>query len=172
VSHESRVEGGGVALRGPCRPCYPRLMNNILRGGWWSILAAALVLAIGASGCRRDGSPATSAPGDEASGPAGSVVPPEVLRTVCAADCSGPFAQVFVYRDAAGAIGRYELQGDLDVCSSPPTFFFDPAGLQTGAIPLVPVVPGSEEAQGYDAIRAEQTAGLGKAETILCRDAR
>jgi hypothetical protein len=146
-------------------------MKNILRDGWWSILVAALIVAIGSSGCRRDGSPATSAPGDEASGPAGAAVPAEVLRTVCAADCAGPFAQVFVYRDGAGAIGRYELQGDLDACSSPPTFFFDPAGRQTGAIPLVPVVPGSAEAEGYSAIRTEQTAGLSKAETIFCRDA-
>jgi hypothetical protein len=145
--------------------------NNILRGNWWSILGVTLLLASGV-GCKRDGAPAANGPGDESTGPASSAVPPEVLRTVCAADCSGPFARVLVYRDAAGAIGRYELQGDLDVCSSPPTFFFDPAGQQTGAIPLVPVVPGSEEAQGYDAIRAEQTAGFGEAETILCRDAR
>ena len=91
-------------------------------------------------------------------------------RKACSAPCRGQLATLVAYRDARGEVKRYESPGSPGDCSHPPLLFFDERGEQTGAIPLVPVAPGSEQARKFDAIRQEQTAGLRRAEEISCQD--
>ena len=95
-------------------------------------------------------------------------VSPDAVRKACAAPCSDRFTRVVVYRDTQGVARRYERESAPGPCSHSPTLFLDEHGVETGAIPLVPVAPGSDEARRYQAIREQQTGGLSKAETVSC----
>jgi len=104
-----------------------------------------------------------------------SKTPPEpppitnpVLKRVCSSGCSGKLARVTVWRDANGDVGRYQYHGDINTCSSPPMYYFDAQGNMSQTVPLVPVAPGSPEAQRFQKMREGQLAGLTKAETIFC----
>ena len=94
---------------------------------------------------------------------------PAVIREICRAECSGPYATITVYRDVSGHVGAIENDGDVQSCSHPPTRFFDPRGKEIGVIPLKPVVPDSAEARRLQAIRDKATKGLKKTESFTCK---
>jgi hypothetical protein len=126
-------------------------------------------------------SPASGAPAGKAPAARAPVVlgpnpwNPEQMaaqRRACSAPCRGRFASLIAWRDAQGEVKRYESPGSPGDCSHPPLLFFNERGEETGAIPLVPVTPGSEEARKFDAIREQQTAGLRKADEVSCDTVR
>ena len=139
----------------------------MLRGLAVTVVASLLLVA-----CDRDAS--------SASGPAGSAVRPDehggaqpvpmnVVRTICSASpCTGKLARVLVWRDAKGRVGAFEVRGDIERCSHPPTLFYDAAGKQTGVIPMKPVTPGSPEAKGFLDTRAKATKGLKQVDSVRC----
>jgi hypothetical protein len=73
-----------------------------------------------------------------------------------------------VWRDAAGSIVALSLDGSPDLCSSPPSIYYDPEGNETGGIEMVPVTPGSEEAEAFAARRRELSRGGTAAERVIC----
>ena len=97
---------------------------------------------------------------------------PGIYAKACETECADELAQLVTYRDATGAIAIVTVQGSPQRCSHPPLRFLGPDGHERAAIPMQPVVPGSEEAKRFDEIRAKQLDGLTKAETVYCRDVK
>lgn len=95
-----------------------------------------------------------------------------MFAKACEAECSDDLAQLVVYRDAHDQIGVVSVQGSPVRCSHPPLRYFGPDGIERATIPLVPVVPGSDEAKHYADIAAAQTKDLHAAEKMLCRDVK
>ena len=137
-------------------------------------MAKAFLLAMVLFACSREPSPLPAGPPSASA--ASSVLPqvatPGVFARACETDCADDLAELTVYRNAAGAIGVVTVMGNPSRCSHPPLRFLDPDGVERAVIPLVPVVPGSPQAQHFDDIRTTQTAGLHKAETMFCRDVK
>jgi hypothetical protein len=101
-----------------------------------------------------------------------AVATPGIYAKACATECADEAAQLVTYRDASGAIAIVTVMGTPARCSEPPLRFLGPDGSERATIPLEPVVPGSERAKHFDAIRAQQLDGLTKAETMQCRDVK
>jgi hypothetical protein len=95
---------------------------------------------------------------------------PAVFRAACATECADDLAEVVTYRDAAGDLAIVTVQGSPERCSHPPLRFLGPDGAERAVIPMQPVVPGSDEARRFDAIRTQQIGALTKAETLFCQD--
>jgi hypothetical protein len=107
--------------------------------------------------------------GESSSASGATAASTELVKKICAtATCAGPMARVTVFRDKTGAVRSLELDGDIRRCSHPPTLFFDASGNQVDAIPMKPVVPGSDEAKHFAAIRERHTRGLDGRETCFC----
>ena len=130
------------------------------------VLAATLAACSSSSGASSGGASAGASATSGPTVPAG--VDAAVVRKACAAQCSNEFTSIQVYRDERGVARRYERTSNPGSCSHPPTIYFDERGEETGAIPLVPVVPGSDQAKGFDATRGQQLTGLRKAESVMC----
>jgi hypothetical protein len=97
---------------------------------------------------------------------------PGVYATACETECADELAELVTYRDAAGRIAIVTVMGTPQRCTNPPLLFFGPDGTQRAAIPMKPVVRGSEEAKQFDAIRERRLHGLTKAETMYCREVK
>jgi hypothetical protein len=96
---------------------------------------------------------------------------PGIFALACETECADELADLTAWRDDAGAIAMVTVQGTPAGCSHPPLRFLAPDGGER-AIPLVPVTPGSPEAQRFAAIRATQTEGLHAGETMKCRQVK
>ncbi len=130
------------------------------------VLIVSLVIACSSGGS----APPPSSP-PPAKEPEQSAIP-GVFALACEAQCSDELAQLVVYRDAQNQIGVVSVQGSPAGCSHPPLRYFGPDGKERATIPLVPVVPGSDEAKHYQAIADDQTKGLHVAEKLFCRDVK
>ena len=143
-------------------------------------IVVLFLVTLPAAGCKRSSPPDSNGPestgvaDDAAASTGGPVatgstdVSAETLAAVCTGPCAGPFAVIRVWRDAAGALGRIVMQGDIQACSDPPMVYFDANGAITEQIGLEPVVPGSPEEQAFTERRVRQLEGLAEAESLSC----
>jgi hypothetical protein len=113
-------------------------------------------------------SSASSGPRPDENGMPEPISVPTVEAICKKAQCSGAFASVTAWYDAKGRIALYVHGGDIQSCSHPPTVYFDRDANEVGAIPNKPIVPGSDEAKGFDATRERLTKDLKKGGAQSC----
>jgi hypothetical protein len=77
-------------------------------------------------------------------------------------------SRINAWNDASGAPQRIVHHGDITRCSHPPMTIFDLAGVEKGAVPLQPIVPGSPEAKAIREPFERETAGLTEGESFSC----
>ena len=75
-----------------------------------------------------------------------------------------------IYRDQIGNMGFYELRGDPDKISHPPTIYYDKEGKERLTIPDKPVTPRSAEAVKFTKQRETLLKGYRAWETLSCSE--
>lgn len=138
-----------------------------------ALLAAALLACapVRDDEARPEGAPVA----DDAATPETSETSPAdpgyaLMVKLCSTPCAGSHASVRVFRTDRGELARLRLDGDPEVCSHPPRYYFDAAGTVTATIPARPVTPGSPEAEALAAEQRAQVEGLQEAELLSCFD--
>ena len=112
--------------------------------------------------CKRDRSDA-AVKADEA------ILSNDLRKAVCNTEpCGGDQPVIEVYRDASGKVRKlYRLYG---ACSHSPGIYFEPDGTKSEIIPEKPVIPGSPEANEFQARHQKHVRGLNKTDWIRCSD--
>lgn len=133
-------------------------------------MRVVVAISILVAGCNRGAPPAAATIPPPSRMPYSAI--PGVYAKACVTECADELAQLVTYRDAKGGIAIVSVQGSPARCSDPPLRFLGPDGVERAAIPMQPVVSGSDDAKRFDQIRAHQLDGLTKSETMYCRDVK
>ena len=135
----------------------------------WLLLATLMACGSDERATTAPAPPTVATPIDAPARPLPPGITAQLRQTICRAQpCGSEMSSITVYRDARGAVKR--LVRTYGGCSHSPQLYFAPDGTPTDTMAEKPVVPGSDEAQGFAAQHARQVGGLVEAESISCRE--
>jgi len=91
-------------------------------------------------------------------------------RICSATPCGGTFGQLQLFRDKDGNLARILARGDFRVCSHPPAVYLDAKGVELESIDDWLRID-NERVRTAEQFHERMTAGLTRAEEIMCSDA-